>query len=87
MRLMKGKEKKWNENKEMISLILIIFFLLSFIVFLIYMYIFDFPPISMTNEIEILNFLYLFSNLKNKFTKLSKNQFLKKLFWKENIFS
>ena len=87
MRLMKGKEKKWNENKEMISLILIIFFLLSFIVFLIYMYIFDFPPISMTNEIEILNFLYLFSNLKNKFTKLLKNQFLKKLFWKENIFS
>ena len=75
MRLMKGKEKKWNENKEMISLILIIFFLLSFIVFLIYMYIFDFPPISMTNEIEILNFLYLFSNLKNKFTKLLKNQF------------
>ena len=69
------------------SLILIIFFLLSFIVFLIYMYIFDFLPISMTNEIEILNFLYLFSNLKNKFTKLSKNQFLKKLFWKENVFS
>ena len=83
----KEKKKNCNENKGMKSLILIIFFLLSFIVFLIYMYIFDFLPISMTNEIEILNFLYLFSNLKNKFTKLSKNQFLKKLFWKENVFS